>query len=750
LVERQEKSVTDDLIKLVTDQGVDEIGLNVGAIHALWTLKGLGALDGTNGEALSAAVSALKHPSGGVRRNAVQVLPPGAETLRTILNSNLLADPDAQVRLMTLLAIADQPTHPELSERAGAAVYTALKQIENITDRWIPDAAVAAAARHDAAFLRQALAQSPKQKGSQPTSQARTDAAASMQMRNLITNGSFEDIRGDAPAAWSPRTYGGEADFTFDVTGRTGRSVKISSRSGGDAAWSQRVRLKPATRYQLSAWVKTRDVGSRGAGALFNVHQLQRQGTPKPLKGSNDWTKLTAEFATSDYTDVTVNLLFGGWGTATGEAWWDDVQLIELGRGESLAGPGGAAGKLQQVIRVVTRHYADRAPADSIVATLAAVRGADADLAGSILDGLAAGWPEGTGNAPKLSEDERALLVALAEALAPSQRDRLLVLAARWGQADIFAAQMGDVLKTVETTLASSSASAADRADAAKRMIQLRDDAATIKTVLAQITPQASSELAQALILTLADSRLDATGQQLLMKWPSLGPAARTAAVSVLLRRAPWTDALLKGVQQKRVARNDLSASDWQVLKAHHDPKIARLARDLDVNTTNADRQKIVESLLPAAAKPGDLAVGQQLFTARCAQCHTFNGQGGKLGPDLTGIGVRDPKDILAEIIDPNRSVEANFRMWNVETKDGDSIAGRLDAETQTTVELLDATSRRHVVQRRDIRRMNISNFSMMPTGLIDTLKQEEVSALLQYLKTGRPTAESSRRANSH
>ena len=34
---------------------VDEIGLNVGAIHALWTLKGLGALDGTNAEALAGA-----------------------------------------------------------------------------------------------------------------------------------------------------------------------------------------------------------------------------------------------------------------------------------------------------------------------------------------------------------------------------------------------------------------------------------------------------------------------------------------------------------------------------------------------------------------------------------------------------------------------------------------------------------------------------------------------------------------------
>ena len=76
-----------------------------------------------------------------------------------------------------------------------------------------------------------------------------------------------------------------------------------------------------------------------------------------------------------------------------------------------------------------------------------------------------------------------------------------------------------------------------------------------------------------------------------------------------------------------------------------------------------------------------------EVFTANCAVCHTFNREGGK-GPDLTGVGSRDRADILLEILDPNRSVEANYRSWNVTTKDGRRF-GRLEAETQTTVEIL-------------------------------------------------------------
>src|SRR5690606_8294624 len=53
LVERGETDVVPALIDLARDQAVDEVGLNVGAIHALWTLHGLGALDGSNAEALA-------------------------------------------------------------------------------------------------------------------------------------------------------------------------------------------------------------------------------------------------------------------------------------------------------------------------------------------------------------------------------------------------------------------------------------------------------------------------------------------------------------------------------------------------------------------------------------------------------------------------------------------------------------------------------------------------------------------------
>jgi len=77
--------------------------------------------------------------------------------------------------------------------------------------------------------------------------------------------------------------------------------------------------------------------------------------------------------------------------------------------------------------------------------------------------------------------------------------------------------------------------------------------------------------------------------------------------------------------------------------------------------------------------------------------------------------------------------VEGNFRLWIVQTKDGQTISGRLDAETQTTVELLDATGKSQVIQRKDIKRMVSTSNSVMPEGF-ELLPEHDLANLLAFL----------------
>ena len=149
LVERGQPDVVPHLIELVRDQSTDAIGLNVGAIHALWTLHGLHALDGRFPKANRAVWQALHHPSAGVRRNAVLVLPDKKTSTRVLIESGVLDDRSPQVQLAALLTLCRLPTLPQV----GPAMVEMLRRPQMREDRWLWEAAVCAAARHDEVFL---------------------------------------------------------------------------------------------------------------------------------------------------------------------------------------------------------------------------------------------------------------------------------------------------------------------------------------------------------------------------------------------------------------------------------------------------------------------------------------------------------------------------------------------------------------------------------------------------------------------
>ena len=147
---------------------------------------------------------------------------------------------------------------------------------------------------------------------------------------NILVNPSFEDFEAGAPKGWFKATH--QPQGVLDAAGAAahggGRSAKISSAEGGDLSWSQIVAVKPYSKYRLSGWIKARDVKplGRARGALFNVNGLDEAQTP-PVTGTRDWTRIEIVFDTGANDAVQVNCLFGGWGRATGTAWYDDVAL---------------------------------------------------------------------------------------------------------------------------------------------------------------------------------------------------------------------------------------------------------------------------------------------------------------------------------------------------------------------------------------------------------------------------------------
>jgi quinoprotein glucose dehydrogenase len=151
--------------------------------------------------------------------------------------------------------------------------------------------------------------------------------------------------------------------------------------------------------------------------------------------------------------------------------------------------------------------------------------------------------------------------------------------------------------------------------------------------------------------------------------------------------------------------------------------EIAR-ARD---STALRERIARYESSLPAsdplaayrvALAGGDPARGKAIFegSGDCMRCHRVGGHGGKVGPDLSGVGPRGAEYLLESLVEPQAQLAPGYRSVSVTTQSGESYAGDLEEET---LELLRIRSTRglHEVRRSEIRDQSGPSSAMPPLG---------------------------------
>lgn len=161
LVEKGYKSVLPALYKVVQDLKLDETGINAPAIHSLWTMHGLKALDGANPEALAVALKALSHPAAGVRKAAIEVLPKTTATFAAMEKAKVFEDKDLRVRLAAVLATTDMKT----SASIGNVLVNMAEREENVADLWLRHALTIASKINQetfkAAFRKKGLNENP-------------------------------------------------------------------------------------------------------------------------------------------------------------------------------------------------------------------------------------------------------------------------------------------------------------------------------------------------------------------------------------------------------------------------------------------------------------------------------------------------------------------------------------------------------------------------------------------------------------
>ena len=132
----------------------------------------------------------------------------------------------------------------------------------------------------------------------------------------------------------------------------------------------------------------------------------------------------------------------------------------------------------------------------------------------------------------------------------------------------------------------------------------------------------------------------------------------------------------------------------------------------------------------------GNWLHGKNLFfsKATCFVCHTMNGAGGKVGPDLSNLRFRDYASVLRDIREPSAAINPDFAAYVVQTNDGATLTGVLNGEHDGALIVTDAAGQTHNVARTNLKTMQALPVSLMPEKLLDALSANEQRDLLTFL----------------
>jgi putative membrane-bound dehydrogenase-like protein len=233
------------------------------------------------------------------------------------------------------------------------------------------------------------------------------------------------------------------------------------------------------------------------------------------------------------------------------------------------------------------------------------------------------------------------------------------------------------------------------------------------------------------------------TPAAILKHYAEFTAAEKADAVQTLSSRPTFAAALLDAIAKGAVPRGDVTAFHARQIQALNDKVVSvKLATVWGTvkpasQTRAAQTAKLKALLTPDTLKAANPANGRGLFAKSCAACHKLFGEGGDVGPELTGSQRANLDYVLENVLDPNAVVPGEYRMTAFYLTDGRVVTGLVRRETPQAVTVRTANEE-IVIPKGDIELRKATPNSVMPEGLLDQLKDDEVRDLVAYLASPR------------
>ncbi len=141
----------------------------------------------------------------------------------------------------------------------------------------------------------------------------------------------------------------------------------------------------------------------------------------------------------------------------------------------------------------------------------------------------------------------------------------------------------------------------------------------------------------------------------------------------------------------------------------------------------------------------GDPIRGRQLFSdlkgLACVKCHAVGKEGGAVGPELSSVGAKYPREELATaVLYPSAKISSGYESITLALADGRVVTGIIRGENPESIEIQDADAKTLKIKKDEIEERKRSAVSLMPNGLAQGLSAQDFVDLIAYLETLKST----------
>ena len=350
------------------------------------------------------------------------------------------------------------------------------------------------------------------------------------------------------------------------------------------------------------------------------------------------------------------------------------------------------------------------------------------------LQGLANGIKRGAAARMKLSSGVQQSLLKLVEEQSPPVSRAALDVATSCELAD--SPLLQTLIQASTKTVRNPKVTAAARAQAAG-ILGLDPSQSTLPLLAKLLTPKEPEEVQLAVARALLGMPQRQATELVLEHWAMYTPPVRDIVLADFLRQPDRVVMLLDAAESGKVQPGSLSRSTMgkMYVVGMRDPRVAKRLKTFFAKMST-DRTATIQKYQGALTMTGSAQRGMEVYRKNCSDCHQIGDMGVKLGPDLATVTNQSKEELLTNILDPNANIAAGYEEYMVQTSDGQLITGVMVNQSATAVTLRRRKGEQDIVLRNNIAELRALTVSAMPENLEEGITVQQMSDLLEFLKT--------------